>query len=59
MKTPHNFNKFIEIQVTANLHVFIKHGNLISRSQIGYQITIPENFHPNQKFIQRKNALGK
>ena len=40
--------------MTANLYVFIKHGKLISRSQIGYQITIPENFHPNQKFTQRK-----
>ena len=59
MKTPHNFNKIEEIQVTANVHVVIKHGNLIYRSQIGYQITIPENFHPNQKFTQRKNALGK
>ena len=59
MKNPQTFNKITEIQVTANLHVFIKHENLISRSQIGYQITIPENFHPNQKFTQRKNALGK
>ena len=59
MKNPQTFNKITEIQVAANLHVFIKHGNLISRSQIGYQITIPENFHPNQKFTQRKNALGK
>ena len=59
MKNPQYFNKFTEIQVTANLHVFIKHGNLISRSQIGYQIIIPENFDPDQKFTQRKNALGK
>ena len=59
MKNPQNLNKTTEIQVTANLYVFIKHGNVISRSQIGYQITIPENFHPNQKFTQRKNALGK
>ena len=59
MKNPQNVNKVTEIQVTVNLHIFIKHENLIYRSQIGYQITIPENFHPNPKFIQRKNALGK
>ena len=59
MKNPQNVNKVTEIQVTVNLHIFIKHENFIYRSQIGYQITIPENFHPNHKFTQRKNALGK
>ena len=44
MKNPQNVNKVTEIQVTINLHIFIKHENFIYRSQIGYQITIPENF---------------